>query len=369
MTTLTVVEGQMDAGAHEDALWEIALSKDTSFDGVFVICVRTTGVYCRPSCTARQPKRENVVFVSSNEEAESLGFRPCKRCRPEEAARVDDAPALVTSATALLDGDEEPLTLPQLAAALDCTTSALNSAFRRVLGVSAQQYAQARRLERLKDGLRHGASVTRALYDAGYGSSSRLYESSVRKLGMSPGAYRLGAPATHISYAIADSPAGRVLVAATARGVCSVRFGDDDGSLRAALAAEFPRAEIEEDGSLVGRWMEMLQEHFAGLRLRLDVPLDVQGTAFQWRVWRALTTIAYGETQSYKQVARAIGAPRAVRAVARACAANRVPVIIPCHRVVGSDGSLTGYAYGLDRKAKLLASEREAAAGKKSDRA
>ena len=359
-TTMTLIKPETER-TDDDQLWDIALSKDTSFDGVFVICVKTTGIYCRPSCTARQPLRKNVTFLPNNEAAEAAGFRACKRCKPRESAWVDDAPALVSAACELIDRDEETLTLPDLAAALGCTTSALNSAFRRVIGVTAQQYNQAKRLERLKEGLRNGASVTHAMYDAGYGSSSRLYEKAHEKLGMSPGKYRLGAPATHIAYAIVSSSVGLILIAATEKGVCSVKFGDDDEGLQDALRAEFPRADIERDGGDVIRWVSQISEHLAGLRPRLDVPLDVQGTAFQWRVWRALQEIAYGETKSYKQVATELGNPKAVRAVARACATNHVAVIIPCHRVIGSDGSLTGYAYGVERKAALLEKEFEVA--------
>jgi AraC family transcriptional regulator of adaptative response/methylated-DNA-[protein]-cysteine methyltransferase len=243
---------------------------------------------------------------------------------------------------------------------LESTPGALNASFRRILGVTVQQYTDARRLERLKDGLRDGEPVTRAMYDAGYGSSSRLYEKASSRLGMTPGTYRKGGAGMTIGYQIIDTPAGRTLVAATEHGVCAVRFGDSDGALRDALCAEFSKATISAGIPHLNGWVEEIQEHLDGLRPRLDIPLDVQGTAFQWRVWRALQRIAFGKTKSYKEVAIEIGQPSAVRAVAQACARNHAAVVIPCHRVVGSDGSLTGFASGVERKAALLAAEAEA---------
>jgi AraC family transcriptional regulator of adaptative response/methylated-DNA-[protein]-cysteine methyltransferase len=341
----------------DEACWEIVLSRDTSFDGVFVTAVRTTGVYCRPSCAARTPKRENVSFFPRSQDALAAGYRPCKRCHPDDLDHADAAPELVSRATETIEHEDGAIPLAMLAEQLDTAPGVLNAAFRRVLGLSVQQYVDGRRVERLKEGLRDGRDVTRAMYDAGYSSSSRLYENTHRRLGMSPGDYRRGAPGTAIDYAMTDTPVGRILVAATARGVCSVRFGDTDDELRSAVAREFPRARLEEGGPRVRGWLAHIAEHLAGLRTRLDVPIDIQGTAFQWRVWHALQSIAYGATKSYKQVAEEIGRPTAVRAVARACATNPVAVVIPCHRVVGSDGSLTGYAYGIERKAAILRKE------------
>ena len=362
MTTMTMPPATRTTPLDDDACWEISRSRDTSFDGVFVIAVKTTGVYCRPSCTSRQPKRENVRFYESNEAAEAAGFRACKRCRPKEHGWTDEAPELVSRATDILEAEEENIPLAQLAHLVGCTGGALNAAFRRILGVTVQQYSEARRLERLKDGLRDGQPVTRAMYDAGYGSSSRLYEDASRRLGMTPGTYRKGGAGMTIGYQLIDSPAGRMLVAATEHGVCSVRFADSDEDLCDALRAEFPRALISEGMPRLNGWVHEIEEHLDGLRPRLDIPLDVQGTAFQLRVWRALLEIGYGKTKSYKQVAEAIGQPSAVRAVARACATNHVAVVIPCHRVIGSDGSLTGYASGVHRKAALLEQEARAAA-------
>jgi AraC family transcriptional regulator of adaptative response/methylated-DNA-[protein]-cysteine methyltransferase len=344
-----------------EACWDIVLARDTSFDGVFVVAVRTTGVYCRPSCPGR-PKRENVTFLTGPEEAEQAGYRACKRCHPRQTGPYDEAPRLVAEACERIEDEDGAIPLAELAAMIETTPSALNAAFRRILGLSVQQYVEGQRVQRLKEGLREGHPVTRAMYEAGYSSPSRLYESSDRRLGMSPGDYRRGAPGAVIEYATAACPEGRILVAATAKGVCSVRFGDTDDEALAGLKAEFPRASIAPsagvgDEGRIRHWLVQITDHLQGLRTRLDIPLDIQGTAFQWRVWRALQGIAYGQTKSYKQVAETIGRPTAARAVARACATNPVAVVIPCHRVVGSDGSLTGYAYGVHRKATILETE------------
>lgn len=357
---MTIVQTNAKPDLDNDACWEIALSRDTSFDGVFVTCVRSTGVFCRPSCSARMPKRENVIFLPDNAAAIAAGFRPCKRCKPDGLDQVDAAPELVSRATEAIEHEDGAIPLASLAARLGTTPGALNASFRRLLGLTVQQYVEARRVEKLKDGLRDGHDVTRAMYDAGYSSSSRLYETADSRLGMSPGDYRRGAPGAVIEYATAETPVGTVLVAATEKGVCAVRFETGDADPGESLAAEFPRATVREGGARLRGWLEQIRQHLQGLRHRLDLPLDIQGTAFQWRVWRALQGIAYGQTRSYKQVAAEIGRPTAVRAVARACATNPVAIVIPCHRVVGSDGSLTGYAYGVERKAAILRRESEA---------
>ncbi len=363
MTTMTVTRPQpisrMGLGIPEDdACWDICLARDTSFDGVFVVAVRTTRVYCRPSCPGR-PKRENVTFLASPEAAEEAGYRACLRCHPRQAGPNDEAPRLVSEACERIEAEDGAIPLAELSAMIGTTPSALNAAFRRILGLTVQQYVDGQRVNRLKEGLRDGQSVTSAMYEAGYSSPSRLYESSDRRLGMSPGDYRRGAPGAVIEYATAPCPVGRVIVGATAKGVCSVRFGDTDDEAVAGLRAEFPRASVVHGEGSVTSWLAQITDHLQGLRTRLDLPLDIQGTAFQWRVWRALQDIAYGDTRSYKQVAETIGRPTAIRAVARACATNPVAVVIPCHRVIGSDGTLTGYAYGVDRKATILQTESE----------
>ena len=339
----------------EEALWQFCLSKDTSMDGMFYVAVKSTGVYCRPSCSSRTPLRKNVAFFSDAEAAEAAGFRACKRCHPRLAS-TDAAAALVQQACAYLDEDE-PLRLPEIGRRLGVNAGQLQRMFKRILGVSPGQYAEGRRLERLKGGLRDGHTVTRALYDAGYSSSSRLYESADEQLGMTPATYRKGGRGMTIRYHITDSPLGRLLIAGTERGVCAVQLGDVDAELGMALRGEFPEAVIMPDKGAISDWVSQILEHLDGVRPRLDLPLDIQGTAFQLRVWRALRDIAYGATRTYAEIAEAIGNPRAARAVGNACHNNPVAIIIPCHRVVRSNGDLGGYASGVHRKKKLLDTE------------
>jgi len=345
----------------EEALWQVALSKDTSMDGMFVVAVRSTGIYCRPSCPARRPKRENVTFFPDCDSAETAGFRACKRCHPR-LVNPDQAAALVQQACRLLDGEDDGA--PDIAAigrGLGVAGAQLQRMFRRTLGITPRQYAEARRLARLKEGLRDGRSVTEAMYDAGYSSSSRLYEPAVTQLGMTPATYRKGAPGTVVRYSISECSLGRMLVASTERGVCAVHLGDSDAELGMALRGEFPSAVIHRDDGRLAGWVGQILEHLDGVRPRLDLPLDVQGTAFQWRVWRAMQQIAYGETRTYGEIAKAIGQPRAVRAVGQACGSNHVPIIIPCHRVVASGGKLGGYGGGIERKRRLLETEKAVA--------
>ena len=343
----------------DESCWQVVLSKDTSMDGAFVVAVKSTGIYCRPSCAARRPKRENVTFFADCDAAEAAGFRACKRCHPRLASR-DATAELVRRACAYLEGDgEESLTLAQVSRWMGVSAGQLQRMFRRALGVTPRQYVEGRRLERLKGGLRDGHSVTRALYDAGYSSSSRLYESAGEQLGMTPATYRRGGRGMTVRYHITDSPLGRLLVAGTERGVCAVQLGDSDAELGVSLRGEFPQANIEPDAGALGDWVSQIVEHLQGVRPRLDLPLDVQGTAFQWRVWRALREIAYGSTRTYREIARAIGQPNAVRAVGQACASNPAPLVIPCHRVVRSNGDLGGYGLGIERKRKLLEKERQ----------
>jgi len=347
--------------AHVDdaALWQVCVSRDTSMDGVFVFAVKSTGVYCRPSCPARRPKRDQVVFFLGADEAEAAGFRACRRCEPRLACQ-DAAVDVVRRACEHLD-EEEPPRLPEVARRVGVNASQLQRMFKRVLGLSPGRYAEGRRLERLKGGLRSGHSVTRALYDAGYSSSSRLYESAGEQLGMTPATYRKGGRGMTIRYHITDSPLGRILVAGTERGVCAVQLGDSDAELGMALRGEFPEAVIMPDKGGLREWVTQIREHLDGVRPRLDLPLDIQGTAFQLRVWRALRDIAYGTTRSYGEIAAAIGRPRAARAVGNACHDNPAPIVIPCHRVLRANGDLGGYGAGIHRKRKLLAMESERA--------
>jgi AraC family transcriptional regulator of adaptative response/methylated-DNA-[protein]-cysteine methyltransferase len=331
-------------------------------DGVFFVAVKTTGIYCRPSCSARKPKRENVVFMTDCDAAEAAGFRACKRCHPR-LATTDGAAELVGRVCEYLDADsEDALPLPAVARRLGVSAAQLQRTFKRALGVTPQQYAEARRLERLKGGLRDGRSVTDAMYDAGYSSSSRLYESAGERLGMTPATYRKGGRGVRIRYHIFGSPLGRMLVAGTDRGVCAVHLADSDAELGVALRGEFREALIEPDGGEMQEYVTQILDHLTGVRPRMDIPLDIQGTAFQMRVWKALSEIGYGATKTYGEVAAEIGSPGAMRAVGNACHNNPVPIIIPCHRVVAAGGKLGGYGGGIERKKRLLETESRVAA-------
>jgi AraC family transcriptional regulator, regulatory protein of adaptative response / methylated-DNA-[protein]-cysteine methyltransferase len=339
------------------ALWRIVLARDRRYDDAFVYGVRSTGIYCRPSCPSRRPKRELVSFFPEPGAAEQAGFRPCRRCRPTDP---DSARELVRRACALIDARaNEPWSLDTLGRALATSPRALARAFRHVLGVTARQYRNARRLDRFKSHLKERKHVSTALYEAGYGGPSRVYERSDAQLGMTPATYAKGGAGVRIAYAVVASPVGRLLVAATVRGLCRIALGDDAGALERALRAEFPAAEIRRDDRQLAATVRALTRHLQDRVPDLDLPIDVRATAFQQRVWAALRKIPYGKTRSYSQVARAIGRPRAVRAVARACATNPVAIVVPCHRVVREDGELGGYRWGLERKKRLL--ERESA--------
>jgi AraC family transcriptional regulator of adaptative response/methylated-DNA-[protein]-cysteine methyltransferase len=352
----------------DDTAWDAVLARDTAWDGRFVYAVRTTGVYCRPTCPSRRPHRENVSFFAGADEAEHAGFRACQRCRPR-STRPSPATRAVERARQYLDerldaGADERMTLDRLAREVGMSPYHLQRTFKRVLGVTPAEYVRAGRSERLKRELRRGETVSRATYGAGFGSSSRVYEIADAQLGMTPAAYRTGGRGVEIRYTITDSPFGRLLVAATERGVCAVKLGDHDRMLTQDLANEYPNAVIEHangDRDHFATWVNAIVRHLEGTSRRLDVPVDLRATAFQWRVWRALQNIPYGETRSYSDVARSIGAPRAARAVASACANNHVALVIPCHRVVREGGALGGYRWGIDRKQRLLARERAVA--------
>jgi AraC family transcriptional regulator of adaptative response/methylated-DNA-[protein]-cysteine methyltransferase len=335
--------------------WAAVVGRDRRFDGRFVYAVRSTRVYCRPSCPSRRPLATNVLFFDDASGAERAGFRACKRCRPRAGGAPAGASAAVRAAAAFIDAHaDQRITLATLARETGVSPFHLQRVFRRELGITPRVYQQARRLDHLRSQLRRGETVSRATYDAGFGSPSRVYEQGAR-LGMTPAVYRRGGEGLRIRFAIVPSPLGQLLVAATANGVCKVSLGDSDAQLERRLRAEFPRAVVEhdDDGSLAelaGR----VVAHIRGDGAAHDLPLDVRGTAFQQQVWRALLAIPYGETRSYAEVAAAIGQPTATRAVARACATNPVAVVIPCHRVVRSDGGLGGYAGGVGRKERLL---------------
>ncbi len=339
---------------QSETQWQQVMARDARQDGRFVFAVRTTGIYCRPSCPSRRPRRDSVEFFADPQQAERAGYRACLRCKPTEISSHAQA---VTRARRLLDEAEGVLTLAELGKRVGVSPFHLQRLFKRATGLSPREYQSARRMQQVKHGLRKGDDVTTALYDAGFGSPSRLYEKSSQHLGMTPGTYRRGGAGMTIQFAIIPSPLGRLLVAATERGLCAVRFGESAGELERELRDEFMAAEIHRDEAALQAYVSPLLANLRGEPVTLELPLDVRATAFQKRVWGALCEIPVGETRSYKEVARAIGEPKAVRAVARACASNPVAVAVPCHRVVRSDGELAGYRWGLERKKKLLQQE------------
>jgi AraC family transcriptional regulator of adaptative response/methylated-DNA-[protein]-cysteine methyltransferase len=339
---------------QSETQWRQVMERDARQDGRFVFAVRTTGIYCRPSCPSRRPRRDSVEFFSDPKLAERAGYRACLRCKPTE---ISAQARFVTRARQLLDEAEVTLTLAELSKQVGISPFHLQRLFKRATGLSPREYQSARRMQHVKRGLRKGDDVTTALYDAGFGSPSRLYEKASEQLGMTPGAYRRGGAGMTIQYAIVPSPLGRLLVAATGRGLCAVRFGENAGELERDLREEFRAAEIRRDDAALQVYVQPLLAGLRGDRVTMDLPLDVRATVFQKKVWDALREIPAGETRSYSEVARGIGDPKAVRAVARACASNPVAVAVPCHRVVRSDGELAGYRWGTERKKKLLEQE------------
>ncbi|MGD1211130.1 MAG: bifunctional DNA-binding transcriptional regulator/O6-methylguanine-DNA methyltransferase Ada [Candidatus Acidiferrales bacterium] len=361
------------------AFWRAVQARDRKADGAFVYAVRSTGIYCRPSCPSRKPRREQVIFFPFAEAAEQKGFRACRRCRPRAVQLSDPKIAAVARVCREIDvriladpsagsDGETRMTLATLSASAAMSPHQLERAFRSTIGITPNQYADAQRMRRLKSRLKRGDNVTTALYDAGYGSASRLYERAPSHLGMTPAEYRRGGAGMRIHYTIVASPLGRLLVGATGRGISALYLGESDDALLAALRKEYPRAELlrggrDREGSSskgLRTWIEKILAHLRGQEPHLDLPTDVQATAFQRRVWEELRRIPYGATRTYTEVARSIGRPAAVRAVARACATNPVSVVVPCHRVVREDGDLAGYRWGMNRKRALL--EKEAAA-------
>lgn len=342
----------------DEQRWNAVLARDARRDGEFVFGVSSTGVYCRPSCAARRPRRENVRFFAGPQAAEQAGYRACLRCHPRARSGNHEADTVKAICRFIEQHLDEPLTLERVGKEFQQSPFHLQRRFRAALGITPREYADSCRLRTLKRNLQAGDSVTRAMYDAGYGSSSRLYERTASQLGMTPDKYRRGAIAAMIRYACTDCPLGRMLVAATERGICSIQFGRTDAELLEGLKREFPFAMRKTDEGGLEPWIETLLSHLRGKDLDSCLPLDIRATAFQRRVWRYLQSIPFGETKSYGQVAKAIGRPSACRAVARACATNPVAVAIPCHRVVREDGSLGGYRWGMARKKALLAMEK-----------
>jgi AraC family transcriptional regulator of adaptative response/methylated-DNA-[protein]-cysteine methyltransferase len=355
MTTAAV------AAHNPQELWEAVVARNRRFDGALFYGVSTTHIYCRPSCPSRRPKPENVQFFFDPESAESAGFRACKRCAPRQL-QTPEKLALVRSVCRAVEKNvDSPLPMKQLSAELKMRPATLDRAFKQNTGITIKQYAEARRLSLFKTALRFSRDVTTAIYEAGYNSSSRVYEHSNLRLGMTPSAYGQGGNGVRIRYAIAPYSAGRALLAVTDKGVCSVILGDDPARLRQELEGEFPKAELVDAGEELKDWINNLLRRLDGEVNLPDLPIDVRATAFQRRVYEELKRIPPGETRSYSQIARKLGGESGRRAVARACATNNVAVLIPCHRVVRTDGAMGGYRWGIGRKKALLSREREKA--------
>jgi AraC family transcriptional regulator of adaptative response/methylated-DNA-[protein]-cysteine methyltransferase len=346
---------QVNSKKPDDAkCWDAVIARDAAHDGKFVFAVATTGVYCRPSCPARRPRRQNVTFYPHPEQAEKAGFRACLRCRPRSISGNPQSDLAKQICRYIEQHLDEPITLDRLGKAFRQSPFHLQRRFKAALGITPREYADSCRLRQLKRNLQAGDNVTRAMYDAGYGSSSRLYEKTASQLGMTPDKYRRGAIAATVRYACADSPLGRMLIAATDRGVCAIQFANSDGELIEGLKREFPFAVRKPDEGGLKAWVAALLSKMSGKELNAALPLDIRATAFQRRVWRYLQSIPFGATRSYLEVAKGIGQPSASRAVARACATNPVAVAIPCHRVVREDGNISGYRWGVERKKTLL---------------
>jgi AraC family transcriptional regulator of adaptative response/methylated-DNA-[protein]-cysteine methyltransferase len=348
-------------GTERDPRWASVVSRDRSADGAFLYSVETTGVYCRPSCSARRANPKNVRFHRSVADAEAAGFRPCKKCKPDQPSQAERYAVAVTAACRSIEAADELPSLAALAAGAGLSPHHFHRVFKAVTGVTPKIYAAAHRAQRVRDRLATSATVTEAIYEAGFNSNSRFYEKSTEMLGMTPTAWRAGGIDAEIHFAVGECSLGSILVARSAWGVCAILLGDDPALLLRELQDRFPQARLiggdagfEEVVARVVGWVE-------SPCIGLDLPLDVRGTAFQQRVWQALRTIAAGSTASYTEVADKIGEPQAARAVAAACAANPLAVAIPCHRVVRNDGALAGYRWGVERKRALLDRERRGA--------
>lgn len=343
-----------------DPRWASIVARQGADDGKFYYSVKTTGVYCRPSCAARLARPENVRFRATCREAEKAGFRPCKRCKPDRPSLVEEHATKITAICRLIEQSDEPPRLNKLAAEAGLSVFHFHRVFKAVTGVTPNDYAKANMAKRVRRKLGEGSSVTEAIYDAGYNSNSRFYETSNQMLGMTPSKFRAGGSDADIYFAVGECSLGSILVAATRKGLCAILLGSDPARLVRDLQDQFPKANLigneKRYAALVAKVVGFVEQP----RLGLDLPLDIRGTAFQQRVWKALRDIPVGETASYATIAKKIGLPKSVRAVAQACAANTIAVAIPCHRVIRSNGSLSGYRWGVERKRTLL--EREARA-------
>jgi len=342
---------------HTDSqMWAAVLARDNRCDGSFVFAVQSTGVYCKPSCPAKRPSRDRVVFFSAPAEAEESGFRPCRRCHPR-SNESDHGIVAVDRVCKYIEANlDHKLTLSKLSDHAGISPYHLQRTFKQAVGLSPREYLQTRRLAKMKRLLKSGHTVTQALYGAGFSSRSRFYGSS-NQFGMSAGTFRRGGEGVRIKYSIVNCPLGRLLVAETSRGVCAVFMGDSDAVVESALTREYPQADLCRTNSDLERWISAIMKYFGGQEVNLNLPLDIQASTFQRRVWKEIQSIPYGSTITYSEIASELGEPNAARAVARACATNPVSIIIPCHRVVGKNGDLRGYRWGEQRKKDLLTLE------------
>ncbi len=355
---ITETHKMKPGGNNREVFWQAVEKKDARFNGTFFFGVNTTGIYCKPSCAARTPKRVNVVFFATPEGAEKQGFRACRRCRPGSAVEKDPQVEMVLKVCQLVEDNlEENISLEFLGGETGISPHHLQRTFKNILGITPKQYATALKIKNFKEQVQKGGDVTGAMYEAGFGSSRALYENAAGKLGMTPAAYKSKGKGMQISYTVVDCDLGKMLVAKTERGICSVTFGDEESELVEALEREFSAAGIEADKSGLENSVRTILQLLEGRETKFALPLDVQATAFQLQVWETLRKIPYGETRSYKDIAELIGKPKAVRAVARACATNPTALITPCHRVVRENGDLSGYRWGIERKRQILAKE------------
>jgi AraC family transcriptional regulator, regulatory protein of adaptative response / methylated-DNA-[protein]-cysteine methyltransferase len=346
---------------NTEQFWEAVVAHDARLDGSFFYSVKTTGVYCRPGCASRQPRRENVAFWETPAAAEAAGFRPCKRCRPNEPSAASRHVAAIERACELIRGRDSLPSLAELAAAAGVSRFHFHRVFKQVTGATPREWGNAHRLGRFAERLDGGAKVADAVYAAGFGASSRAYEASHDGLGMTPAARGRGGSGETIRFTTVETPLGWALVAATERGICMTALGDDKAVLEAELRRRFPAALIWPADDALARWAEAVVAFITHPSAQPDLPLDISGTAFQAQVWRALQKVPPGKTATYRDIAAALGRPKAVRAVAQACAGNKLALLVPCHRIVRSDGNLAGYRWGIERKRQLLERERDAA--------
>lgn len=350
----------ISAASLADPRWAAVIGRDSGADGQFVYAVRTTGIYCRPGCPSRHPKPENVAFYPTAQAAAAAGFRPCQRCRPESASPAERQQSLISDLCRYIEQAEQLPTLAQLAARAGLSPHHLHRLFKAGTGLTPHAYASAVRAARLRQQLSAADSVTSAIFAAGYNASSRCYAEADARLGMTPSTYRAGGARQEIRYASGPCALGQVLIARSGRGLCAILLGDAPAALAGELAARFPAAKLLTDTGELAQQLAAVVRFVDAPQSGLDLPLDIRGTAFQQRVWQALCTIPPGQTVSYSELAARLGMPKAVRAVAGACAANALAVAIPCHRAVRSDGTLAGYRWGVERKQALLAREAEA---------